>query len=50
MTNDLRPPPCNRLKAARGQWSIRIDDRWRVCFRFGRGDAFDVDITDDRRG
>ena len=29
-----------------GQWSIRINDRWRVCFRFERGNAQDVEIID----
>jgi len=48
--DDLRFPPSNRLEALKhdrkGQWSIRINDQWRVCFRFERGDAFDVEITD----
>ena len=48
--NDLRLPPSNRLEALKhdrkGQWSIRINDQWRVCFRFEHGDAFDVEITD----
>ena len=47
---DLRLPPSNRLEALhddrRGQHSIRINDQWRVCFRFADGDAFDVEITD----
>jgi len=47
---DLRVPPGNRLEALRGarkgQWSIRINDRWRVCFRFEDGNALDVEITD----
>lgn len=47
---DLRLPPSNRLEALRGgragQHSIRINDQWRVCFRFTDGDAFDVEITD----
>jgi proteic killer suppression protein len=47
---DLRLPPSNRLEALKhdraGQWSIRINDRWRVCFRFERGNAFDVEIVD----
>lgn len=47
---DLRIPPSNRLEALkgdrRGQWSIRINDQWRICFRFADGDAFDVEITD----
>ena len=48
--DDLRFPPSNHLEALKhdrkGQWSIRINDQWRVCFRFERGDAFDVEITD----
>ena len=47
---DLRLPPSNRLGALNhdrsGQWSIRINDQWRVCFRFENGDAFDVEIVD----
>jgi proteic killer suppression protein len=47
---DLRLPPGNRLEALkgvrRGQYSIRVNDQWRVCFRFLDGDAFDVEITD----
>jgi proteic killer suppression protein len=47
---DLRLPPSNRLEALKGdragQYSIRINDQWRVCFRFARGDAIDVEIAD----
>lgn len=47
---DLRLPPSNRLEQLRGdrsgQWSMRINDQWRVCFRFKNGDAFDVEIVD----
>ncbi len=47
---DLRLPPSNRLEALAhdraGQWSIRINDQWRVCFRFENGDALDVEIVD----
>lgn len=47
---DLRLPPANRREALkhdrRGQWSIRINDQWRLCFRFENGDAFDVEIVD----
>ena len=46
----LKVPPQNRLEALKkdhkGQWSIRINDLWRVCFRFEGGDAFDVEIVD----
>ena len=48
--DDLRQPPSNRLEALvgdrAGQWSIRINDRWRVCFRFERGNAQDVEVMD----
>ena len=47
---DLRVPPGNRLHALegdrRGQFSISINDQWRICFRFVDADAFDVEITD----
>jgi proteic killer suppression protein len=47
---DLRIPPANRLEALRGdrvgQHSIRINDQWRVCFRWREGDAFDIEIVD----
>jgi proteic killer suppression protein len=48
--NDLRVPPANRLEALkgdrRGQHSIRINDQWRVCFRWKDDDAYDVEIVD----
>ena len=48
--NDLRIPPANRLEALhgdrRGQHSVRVNDQWRVCFRWANGDAFDVEIVD----
>lgn len=48
--DDLRIPPSNRLETLSqnriGQWSIRINDQWRVCFRFDNGDAYDVEIID----
>ncbi|MEO8224400.1 MAG: type II toxin-antitoxin system RelE/ParE family toxin [Gammaproteobacteria bacterium] len=51
--NDLRvltAPPSNRLEALkgdrRGQWSIRINDQWRICFRWQGGDAHEVGIVD----
>jgi proteic killer suppression protein len=47
---DLRVPPGNRLEALRGdragQWSVRINDQWRLCFRFEGGNAYDVEIVD----
>jgi proteic killer suppression protein len=47
---DLRVPPGNRLEALRGdrkgQHSVRINDRWRICFRWSNGDAYDVEIVD----
>lgn len=47
---DLRMPPSNRLEALKGsrtgQHSIRVNDQWRICFRFVGGDAFDVEIVD----
>ena len=47
---DLRVPPGNRLEklsgARKGEYSIRINDQWRVCFRWGEGDAQDVEVTD----
>ncbi len=47
---DLRLPPSNRLEALKhgrsGQWSIRINDQWRICFCFENGDAIDVEIVD----
>jgi proteic killer suppression protein len=48
--DDLRVPPGNRLEKLRGdragQHSIRINDQWRICFRWRDGDAFDVEIVD----
>ena len=48
--NDLRVPPANRLEKLSGnragQWSIRINDQWRICFRWEDSDADDVEITD----
>jgi proteic killer suppression protein len=47
---DLRLPPSNRLEGLKrdraGQWSIRVNDQWRVCFRFSNGYARDVEIAD----
>ena len=48
--DDLRNPPGNRLEPLKGdrkgQWSIRINDQWRICFRWAGGDAHDVEIAD----
>ncbi len=48
--NDLRVPPSNRLHALsgkrHGQYSISINEKWRICFRFVDGDAYDVEIRD----
>ena len=47
---DLRVPPANRLEKLHGnrsgQWSIRINDQWRICFDWRDGDAHDVEIVD----
>ena len=46
----LRAPPGNRLEKLKGdrteQWSIRINDRWRICFHWEESDAWDVEIVD----
>ena len=48
--DDLRIPPGNRLERLRGdragQYSIRVNDQWRICFRWRNGDAHDVEIAD----
>ena len=47
---DLRVPPANRLEPLKGkregQWSIRINRQWRICFRWHDGGADDVEIAD----
>ncbi len=47
---DLRVPPGNRLEALggdrRGQYSIRVNDQWRICFVWRDGDAYDVEFVD----
>ena len=47
---DLRVPPENRLEVLtgdrKGQHSIRVNDQWRICFVWRRGDAYDVEIAD----
>ena len=51
---DLRVPPANRLEKLKGDrtdpYSIRVNDRWRICFRWQESDAFDVEIVDYHRG
>jgi toxin HigB-1 len=48
--DDLRMPPSNHLESLRrdriGQYSILINDQWRLCFRFENGNAYDVEIVD----
>ena len=47
---DLNRPPGNHLEALKGdregQYSIRINKKWRICFRWLNGDAYDVEILD----
>jgi proteic killer suppression protein len=47
---DLEVPPSNRLHALRheraGQYSVSVNDQWRICFRFVDGEAFGVEICD----
>jgi proteic killer suppression protein len=48
--DDLKVPPGNRLEGLKGnragQWSIRINSQWRICFRWRDGGAEDVEIVD----
>ena len=48
--NDLRAPPANRLEALKGprkgQYSIRINDQWRICFQWKSGNASHIEIVD----
>jgi proteic killer suppression protein len=48
--DDLKVPPSNPLEKLtgdrKGQYSIRINDQWRICFVWYRGDAYKVEITD----
>ena len=50
MLQDLRIPPANRLERLTGnrkdQYSIRINDQWRICFEWQEGDALNVEIVD----
>jgi len=47
---DLTVPPANRLEKSKGdrlgQWSIRINDQWRICFEWREGNAYQVEIVD----
>jgi toxin HigB-1 len=51
--DDLRVPPGNRLETLQGrqagQWSIRINQQWRICFEWKVGDAWNVEIVDYHR-
>lgn len=48
--DDLRVPPGNRLEKLKGnrvgQHGIRVNDQWRICFRWADGDAYEVEIVD----
>ncbi len=48
--NDLRSPPANKLEKLKGKlndyWSIRINQQWRIIFKFHAGDAYGVAIVD----
>ena len=48
--NDLRIPPANRLEKlsgkCEGQYSIRINDQWRICFEWRENSAYEVEIVD----
>jgi proteic killer suppression protein len=47
---DLRVPPANRLEKLSGdragQWSLRVNDQWRICFEWRESDAYNVEIVD----
>lgn len=51
---DLRSPPGNRLESLRGKWrglhSIRVNDQWRIVFRWSESSAHDVRLVDYHRG
>ncbi len=48
--DDLRVPTSNRLheleRDRKGQFSISVNDQWRICFRFTKGEAYEVELTD----
>jgi proteic killer suppression protein len=47
---DLKNPPGNRLEVLKGnrkgQWSIRVNEQWRICFRWSEGEASEVEMVD----
>ena len=51
--DDLRIPPANRLEKLSGdrsgQYSIRVNNQWRICFEWIDGDAYNVEIVDDHQ-
>ena len=47
----LKSVGLHKLTGARkGQWAITVNGPWRICFRFERGDAYDIEITDYHKG
>ena len=48
--DDLKQPPGNRLEVLKGnrkgQYSIRVNDQWRICFKWSDGDVYNVEIVD----
>jgi proteic killer suppression protein len=54
VVEDLRIPPGNRLERLKGkragQYSIRINDQWRICFKWSNGQASEVEIVDYHKG
>ncbi len=48
--NDLKVPPANRLESLqgrrKGQYSIRVNDQWRICFKWNDGEVNNVEIVD----
>jgi toxin HigB-1 len=51
MTEPLKSVGLHKLKGDRkNQWAMTVNARWRICFEFGRGDAYDIEIVDYHRG
>jgi len=49
--NPLKSVGLHKLKGARrSEWAMTVNDRWRICFEFRKGDAFEVEIVDYHRG